>query len=912
MQRLHLLLLTAILPPFCAPSLGAQSANGWRHTDQPQASRAHEVRTAWERFAALGAPGEWHVQWSAAAGTPQAIYGPGLRISAAAVEDRERAQRLARDFLATHAALLGTGNSTAVERTFTRIGNTWVAVYDQRFAGLPVIDGRFDVRLKTNGVVALFGSVAFELPADFTATPQLSADLAAANAVAELGIPRRTDRVGTSIPGELVIWAKGLSTVRTTPRLAWQIAVVDGRAFVDATTGAVLEHRHDKYGLERERGRTNRNRPKPSSASTGGAPLHGPFVNVTGTVMAFVADDISPASTPRNVPLGGVRVQVQGGNSAFTDAQGAFDIQHAGTAQVTILVDLQNAAHVGSTTTGQGAQLSTSVAATPGTPATIQLTTASSPISDIAQATAYSLTDRVAEYVRQTHILGNNATLASLDSINVNVMDTSTPCNAFFSGNQISFGIAQSGQCTGQMAFSTVVEHEWGHALDYAFGNITSNDGLSEGIADAVAILFTGQPLIGKDFLGAGQHVRDATNNHQFPTGSGVHEKGQSWMGGCWKARQALIASLGSTQGLQHAEQILIGSIAANPGSQPQALREVFVLDDNDGNLNNGTPNCNDLFASFTTTHSIPSPVSSCSTNPGIVTAYGSGCPGSGLTPSFCEQSNGNGGTLEPPAPTGFVLAYAATPTSAITVTGIELYTQATGSTLTDTVSIHADAGGQPAASAIASLTITLTGTAGWHSAPANPPLQLNANQTYWIVHRADNIVPALVTGGASPATPTLVDPGFGFWLGLPPGIHDGPAWRLSCQNGGQPGAVPTLVGNGLPVTGQTANLDLSMAAPSALALFLLGTSDSQYMGNTLPYSLAGLGGAGCDILAAPEVTAAVFTDTAGAGQFPFVVPNSPAVVDLHVYTQVAMIDPAANALGIAVSNALDLEIGIP
>jgi hypothetical protein len=70
-----------------------------------------------------------------------------------------------------------------------------------------------------------------------------------------------------------------------------------------------------------------------------------------------------------------------------------------------------------------------------------------------------------------------------------------------------------------------------------------------------------------------------------------VHAAGEIFMGWAWDLRSNLMSVHGSALGHSTAERIVIPSIAANARNQPDAVREVFIVDDNDGNLNNGTPN---------------------------------------------------------------------------------------------------------------------------------------------------------------------------------------------------------------------------------------------------------------------------------------------------------------------------------
>ena len=78
--------------------------------------------------------------------------------------------------------------------------------------------------------------------------------------------------------------------------------------------------------------------------------------------------------------------------------------------------------------------------------------------------------------------------------------------------------------------------------------------------------------------------------------GGGVHQQGQTWMGFAWDLRENLRTRLGQA-GIIIAERIVVTTLAADAKNQPNAVREVFIADDDDNNLNNGTRNYNDLEA---------------------------------------------------------------------------------------------------------------------------------------------------------------------------------------------------------------------------------------------------------------------------------------------------------------------------
>ncbi|MHC4898906.1 MAG: gluzincin family metallopeptidase [Planctomycetota bacterium] len=869
------------------------------------------ITTAWQEFLQQQAPRRWTGEWNPAAGTPSAIYGAGLRLEWGPIHEEDHARRSANGVLVRYARLLGRDSSTFVENIYGKVNHTHIFVYEQRYGGLTVLDGRADVRINDSGVLAMFGSEAFHIPADLEVKPKITAQAAMRTALADLGLKPPAVGAEPISKERLLIWTDRTSHTLCQVRLAWEVKVYGeaaqqpGRVYIDAQTGDIIEFRADRHQLRHAPGTGSSSarmrRPGPNDA-----PAPAPMVraNVVGTVKGWVNDTISATGALKNLPLGGIRVQVQGGGSGLTDNLGRFSIPHTGSTPVNVTVTFSNARRVGSLRVGAGTPMQVTAKLTPGVQGTIQVYTQNAAEFDRAQSTAYYMVNAVNEFIRQKHILGNHANLTTRDRITVTVNSTQARCNAGYINNTITFGASSGAQCP-NFAHSPIVQHEWGHGLDDVFGGISAQGGLSEGWADTVALFQTGQPQLGT--------VRDGRNTRLYPSGSTPHQQGESWMGGNWKVRQALIAKLGATVGQARAETIVLGTIIANARTQPAAVREVYIADDNDGNLNNGTPNCRELFASYTTTHKIPSPVNSCSATPGSFATFGKGCTGTGKLPSACLGLNTAGGTLVAPPPTGTDLAYAVTASKAMQISAVELYTRALSGTASVSVSIHRNASGRPAASA-AVTGIVAAGTAtGWYKATFSSPLQVQANERVYIVHNADKISTALLTSGTAPSSPSLArHPLFtaGVWGPLPFGITDVPAWKIVCAGGGNNTAVPVLGSAVLPEIGWPFGVDLSFAKANANATIWIGASKTKMGTFNLPLDLAAFGAGGCTVLTSSDIGLGVKTDTAGRASFKANVPNDKALVGIQVHFQAMVVDAGANPLGLAFSNAATAKVG--
>ncbi|MCU0867374.1 MAG: hypothetical protein MUC36_26620 [Planctomycetes bacterium] len=519
---------------------------------------------AWQQFLAA-AGGAWRVDWSAATGTPRAIYGSGL-------------------------PLAGWGENSLTE---------------QYFRGLPVIGGRADVRINMIGKVSMLGSQAWPIAADFAIVPALDADAAVAIAWAHLGAePTGVEQPGAPVAPRLVLWGDLQAAQPTAPVLAYEVLVsnlaADGsgpivRYYIDARTGAVVHTANGKHecgvGCGHER----------AAAAPASSPASLPPIPTTITVRGWTRTSVDAVAAPTNVPLPGVQVQVPGHGVFTTNAAGQFSVDLTG--PVSITVSSLDGRHHRPIVDDSGSLLGGFAVVLPGLPATVQLLTGLSSPAAIANTTATFWLDAVNEFARS--IYGDTRQIAFLDEVGVRV-NTALTCNAFYTQNSLNF-YAAGGPCQ-NMAQASVIAHEWGHALDEQYGGLLGDGGLMEGWADLVAMFLTDTPVIGLNIGGAGTFLRTGDNTLQFPAGSGVHERGQSWMGFGWKLRGRLEARLGSRAAANAlTNDIVLGAIVANPTTQGAALLEVFLADDNDADLNNGTPHAPELIWAAEQ-HSLPLP----------------------------------------------------------------------------------------------------------------------------------------------------------------------------------------------------------------------------------------------------------------------------------------------------------------
>lgn len=554
------------------------------------------------------APGEWRVDWCNATGTPRAIWGTGIPLTNWRENSLAEARRHANQLLRDRAALLGLGTSEFREVIGARMSRVWTFTFDQFFRGLPVIGGRADVRVHMAGRVSMFGSMAWQIPADFGVTPAIDAETATAIAWQRQGeLPTGAPQPAPVAAPRLVIWGDVSAAEVQRPVLAWEIAISNvaadgkgtiGRWYVDARTGATLSFTNDKH--ECGFGCTNavHGASAPMPVGPDGAVMLP--VNTTVTVQGWTRTGIDAFSALTNAPLPGLVLNVPGIGNVTTDNNGQFVINIA--AAVNISVGALDGRHHG-VIAGTSAP-SGSFTVSPGVATTIQLLTPAATVNQAAHTTTSYWCDKVNEYARS--ILGNSAELATADAVvpTVNIAQT---CNAFYTGNTINF--YQAGGGCSNTANATVIAHEWGHGLDDRYGGISQTNGLSEGWGDILGMYLVDSPLLGSGFQTAGVPLRDGNNTTQYPcSGCAVHTAGQSWMGFAWKLRDRLATTLASRPtAIAITNDIVVGTIAADAVDQQGAVLEVFLADDNDGNLANGTPHSPDLIWACQQ-HSLPFP----------------------------------------------------------------------------------------------------------------------------------------------------------------------------------------------------------------------------------------------------------------------------------------------------------------
>ncbi|HZN04322.1 MAG TPA: hypothetical protein VFD06_12140, partial [Candidatus Polarisedimenticolia bacterium] len=202
--------------------------------------------------------------------------------------------------------------------------------------------------------------------------------------------------------------------------------------------------------------------------------------------------------------------------------------------------------------------------------------------------------------------------------INVNIPDV---CNAFWNGSANFF--RSGGGCNNTGEIADVMYHEWGHGLD---GNTNGGDSSTgEATGDIVSMSVVHDPHLGPGFDITGASVRILDSNlvgyqarvnnldtfclvctgqcENGPFGHEVHCEGEIYGQTHWDMTQALVAKHGFNTGWQTAERLFFLSLPQNdtmvPSSAQSAYSAYLAVDDDNGNLTDGTPNCLEIYNAF-------------------------------------------------------------------------------------------------------------------------------------------------------------------------------------------------------------------------------------------------------------------------------------------------------------------------
>jgi hypothetical protein len=441
--------------------------------------------------------------------------------------------------------------------------------------GVRVADGFVNVLMSSRGELLSIQSTGLPHAAGLSTIPAI--DARRALGIAARAFARGAGAAATQASDPELVIAQVRASRERRGRLAWRIDLqrhergVTPRGLVyrvDASTGDVLDKEESVLSFD-----------------------------VTGTVSSMASPGLLPdiaGNPPVAQPMrfmwvtssAGTVFTDTNGNFAFTGVNTPLDCTFGYTGLFNAVTDDGSPGYT-LTTTLQPNQTNL-VAMNPAMPSTVT-----------SQANAFRVVDLMRDFVRS--INPSDATADFVATANCNLAET---CNAYFDGGSINF-FADGGGCP-NTAYSTVISHEHGHWMNALYGTGNGSDGMGEGNADVWSMYVHDTPIIGADFYG-NSFIRTGENTMPFcgddhPGCYGeVHLDGEPWMGAAWKVRARLKATNGDAQGVLIADNIFLGWMNAYNQTQIKSIIEVqwLTLDDDDGNIYDGTPHFPDIDGGF-------------------------------------------------------------------------------------------------------------------------------------------------------------------------------------------------------------------------------------------------------------------------------------------------------------------------
>ncbi len=513
------------------------------------AVRAHAV--------AAGKLGLTEAQWDRDTGVPLRMWGAGTP-APGSVASSTTAARHARDFLHAHLPLLAPGSRA---QDFVLVGNDLSdglrsVGFQQTFAGRPVLGGQLSVRFKNDRLIGIGSEALPDVRVALTNSP-IAATTTRARAEAWIVADLAASATAGAVDGPFI-----LPIVRAGQKIGYhevlrvtvEASAPVGRfaVFVDAATGAPIAREsllHYASGTVALR-----------------IPLRGPQgprIDLPAPLLSVFVDGVAAA----------------------TDSNGVVDF-NSGVAAIVAGVLGQQVAIVNEA----GPTAVKDLPLSPGGTAVW-----SDPSEAIeAQISAYAHASVVKQRVRS--IAPDFAYLQKQLQVTVNIADI---CNAFSDGDSLNFFQSGAG-CENTARIADVVYHEFGHSVHVQglIDGVGQFEGaLSEGIGDYLSATIVNDASLAPGFFldAPNEPLRelDPVGDEWFwpdDLTNEVHDDGRIIGGTLWDLRTALIAKLGTGAGVAQADHIWFESIR-RAVDIPTMYPEALFVDDDDGNLANGTPN---------------------------------------------------------------------------------------------------------------------------------------------------------------------------------------------------------------------------------------------------------------------------------------------------------------------------------
>ncbi len=512
---------------------------------------------AWQDFLDRHGP-SWSALFDEATATPTRFWGQGWAVNGDKLATDDGAFTIAAQILADERALLGdVALSDLAPLHVDRKQGITTVTFARTWQRLPVQDALVSLRFVANRFV--MGQLESMPGIDLRVlTPSISDSSATDVALSEMGWTPDTTVV-VAVPQVVVYPIASAQTVDY--RLAWKLELRSSTApsrrlvYVDAGTGELLGWREQ--------------------------------VRFASGTLAAEHDDRFPDNGLVTSPLRWAEATVNG-EAVQTDGDGSFTVDAGGDVTWTAgsrYFRVRNAGDVlaefSGTVAGEGDTL-------------VAMPDAELDAAKTRRVLAQLDTHVAAHIVRERALRIDPSFGWAASRVDATVNAEDQTCNAWFDGD-INF-VREADGCNNTGRLADVVFHEYGHGF-HAHSIINGAGGygdgsLGEGLGDYMAATITGDPATARGFfVGSDDPLRDIEIDRVWPDDVGeIHQTGRIIAGALWDVRKALVSAYGEQVGVDLADQLFLG-VASRASDIPSAYAEVLLVDDDNGDLSDGTPN---------------------------------------------------------------------------------------------------------------------------------------------------------------------------------------------------------------------------------------------------------------------------------------------------------------------------------
>ena len=292
-------------------------------------------------------------------------------------------------------------------------------------------------------------------------------------------------------------------------------------------------------------------------------------------------------------------VSISGGQTVFADENGAFNIPSNAGGTVTVNSRLEGLYFdLFDESAGNSTPVISVNVANPGS---VDFLHAENPTQFMeANVNCYLHSNIVRDYVLSFE--PTFPTIANQTGFDINT-NINSSCNAFYNGSSVNF-FRNSGQCN-NTAIPDVIYHEYGHHLVAVTGN--GQGQMGEGSSDTIGVLIEDDPDLAPGFFESdcNNGIRNANNFRSYPCNGQIHDCGQLISGCVWDTMNE-IRAIDPDNAREITSGLFIGMLIARgqmfPGNDiigPEITIIFLELDDDDGNIGNGTPHYTQIATAF-------------------------------------------------------------------------------------------------------------------------------------------------------------------------------------------------------------------------------------------------------------------------------------------------------------------------